>query len=218
MHRKILSGLFLLSLFVLTLSCHKNNSNSNRTKAVALNDSAVNLILSKGHDSLTMVQAIDLLNRAIITDSTFVKAYSNKLYFERLQKHFGQALGTAVKLSQINPGDPSYYLTAGILSEKTGDTAAAQQYYKKASLLFSNQMDTLDMANGRNFDPLVEKAICLILMGKATEGNLAIKLALSNKGASDHQKMVLDGYATLSRSELLEQWLYGNPMLTFSKK
>jgi tetratricopeptide (TPR) repeat protein len=218
MNRNFLSGILIISLFVLAVSCIHDKPGSNHGKAVTLNDSAVNLIMAKGHDSLTMSKAIYLLNQAIITDSTFVKAYTNKLYFERLQKHFDQALTTAVKLCQINPNDPSNYLTAGILSEKTGDTATAQGYYRKASVLFSNKMDTLVMENERNFDPLVEKAICLILQGKTNEGNLAVKLALSNKGASDHQKMVLDGYSTLSRSELFEQWLYGNPMQTFSRK
>jgi tetratricopeptide (TPR) repeat protein len=206
-----------LSLLVIQFSCINNPENTNRKKAIAFNDSAVDLIMTHGHDSSTMVKAITLLDKSISVDSTFFKAYSNKLYFERLQKNFKGALVTALKAQSIAPSDGSLYLTIGMLYEKTGDSITAQRFYNESSSLFSKAMDSLDLNNKKNFELLVQKAVCLIFLRKTTESRLAIQLATANNGGSDHQRMVLDGYSTLSRKDIFDQWLYGNPMQTFSK-
>lgn len=126
------------------------------SKARQLNDSAIKLIGKGG----SYEQAILLLNKATEIDSDYFTAYWNKIAYQNKLKKYSSALKTATELNRLRPNMPEYYVTVGMLAEKTGDTISCNKYYKDGLAHFNNILDTMNEKSKNYGTFMMDKAIC----------------------------------------------------------
>jgi tetratricopeptide (TPR) repeat protein len=197
----------IIILLLLTLTACGQNSKTNKhvidPKARQLNDSAV--ALTRSFDSLDYVKAIALLDKATTIDTNFYTAYWNKLAFQSQLGQYNNALQTAKQLKRIKPNAPDFYVTTGMLYEKTGDSISAQSQYKEALIRYDKILDTMDIKN-KDYDMLLmNKGVSLILVGQQTKGNDIIK-KLYDKQTDVAYKEMFEMFLNKSRQEILDNY------------
>jgi tetratricopeptide (TPR) repeat protein len=135
--------LILLSATVLFASCGPA-ADSDRKRAVDLNNQAVSLVTSGNLDSATV-----LLNAAIRADSTYPLTYINLSSTQVRQGRFYQALQSAKSALRVKPDHAEAALLAAILSQRDGDTSSSKEYLRVAVSLFDKRVSKRDSCDTR---------------------------------------------------------------------
>ena len=144
MHK--LSILLFLFITFFSIGCSHSQSKS-ESDAKILTDEAnqlqINYDPKKESRSNVNESAITLLNKAISKDSTYLEAYCEKLIAQNSLKKFVEALVTAKQMIKIRP--EVYYVNTqvGMAYDRTGDTATAITYYKKALVIVNKLLDNM---------------------------------------------------------------------------
>ena len=162
--------LILIIALVAHSSCStrdQNGSNPN-PRAVALNDSAVALMMKFRPSALD--SAHDLLNKAISVDTNYFTAYANKVSVYCRQKNFSKAVETAKHLERIQPRNPEGIFTLGFLLERSGDTEKALEKYNKAVALNAEKLENLDSSDKQYISIQTNYALHLILARQEENG------------------------------------------------
>ncbi|MEO8768576.1 MAG: hypothetical protein ABI402_00770 [Ferruginibacter sp.] len=152
----------LILVILLLYSC--NNVTKQTLTAKTLNDSIVKL--TKDYtDSTKYIEAIALLRQAIKMDSSYLKSYSNKLFFEETSGRFDSASETLIKMLKLRPDSAELYFKAGLYNDIIGDTVKAQEYYRHSIPRYSILIDTLNKNSQEKNNIQNMMAINIIMMG-----------------------------------------------------
>ena len=186
------------------------------SKAHQLNDSAISLTM-KSQDSLTYVKAISLLNQATAIDSDYYFAYWNKLAFQSQLEQYDKALLTTKQLLRLKPNAPDYYLSIGMLYEKTGDTTSANKYFHTGLSLYNNLLDTMSTKNKSYNILLMNKSLNLILVGQEKKGNEILK-QLYDRQIDETFKEFYSSFMNKSRKEIIDNYINRKPSYSMKIK
>jgi tetratricopeptide (TPR) repeat protein len=174
-------------------------------KARKLNDSATTIVM-KQQD---YAKAISLLDQATEIDRNFLTAYVNKLSFQLQLKQFEKALQTALKLKELKPTAPDYYVTIGMVYSYKGDSALAKDYFTEATKRYDAVLDTMKKVNKAYDLLLMNKAVNLILVGQQQEGSEILK-QLYTKEKNDINREMIALFMNKSKQEILESLIKTN--------
>lgn len=179
--------------------------NSKKTKidpvAVQLNNQAMSLVAHiDNRDS--SIKALTLLDQATTIDSNYFLGHYNKLMFLNKLDQYERATKTLEKLIQLQPKAQDLYLTAGIVSEKFGDTISSRTYFENALAICNSALDTMN-TNNRDYEMLLgNKAVALIMLDDKANGN-EILLQIYNRQTDRGQKKWTASLMNKSKSELV---------------
>ena len=148
-------------------------------------------------------KAISLLEQAILIDSNYFTAYRNKLSFQIVLKDYNQALKTAIKISQLRPSNPDYYVTIGLLYEIQGDSVSSKKQFIEAEKQYDKMLDTITLSNKNYNMLLMDKAINLIYLGEQQKGNDILKQLYNDQKESSLKEM-LASYINKSKGEIIK--------------
>ncbi len=152
-------------LSVVTLFCSCNNINRTVPTAQLLNDSVIR-ITKDYKDTTNYSQAMSLIREAIRLDSSYLKSYSNKLYFEETTGRFDSAFETLKSMIKLRPDSAELYLKAGVYRDIVGDTLEAQEYYRRSLPRYTILIDTLKKDNPERHNIFNLMYMNVILMGQ----------------------------------------------------
>ena len=183
--KKITAFLFFAILTACNPGCKEKHSRDPEAKL--LNDSALKILMrsSKNED---YQKAIELLEKAITIDSTYVGAYHNKISFETLLKQYDKALITAKYLNKLRPENPNFIITTGILYEKNGDTISSANYFEKALMLYNHILDTMNVSNHDYFALQMNKGISFILLHQQEKADSFLKVLYDRQTDEKHRE------------------------------
>jgi tetratricopeptide (TPR) repeat protein len=172
MTRLILYNLIL----ILLVSCSgKGNKEVYNPKAVELNNRGIGWMKRSNPDS-----AIILFDKAIAIDKTYYLPHSNKIGIYINRKEFDKALAESEMVVQLKPDLAEGWNFTGMLHDGLGDSLAAKKCYRKSIELFDQRIS--DSQNKEKlFANRLQRAFCLILIGKEKEGKEEMKKLQAEK-------------------------------------
>lgn len=148
------------------------------------------------------IKALTLLDQATTIDSNYFLGHYNKLMFLNKLDQYKRATKTLEKLIQLQPKAQDLYLTAGIVSEKFGDTLSSRTYFENALAICNSALDTMN-TNNRDYEMLLSnKAVALIMLDDKANGN-EILLQIYNRQTDREQKKWTASLMNKSKSELV---------------
>ena len=196
---KHLVFIFLVGLCACKQAGRKKHSINPEAKKLA--DSAVYI----GIHQQDYATAIYLLNQAVEIDSNYTGAYLSKFAFQGLMKPNDQdkMLETLQKIIHLLPEAPDYYLYAGLIYIKKGDTILSKQYLQDAIVHYDKFLDTMKKSNIAHGILLMSKGFSLILIGDEEKGHAILKEAYDQETDTSLKKKF---YAAVkkSRKEILD--------------
>jgi Tfp pilus assembly protein PilF len=137
--------IYLILLLAITcLSSCGPAADSDRRRAVDLNNQALNLVKSGNLDSSTI-----LFNAAIRADSTYPLAYMNLSSTQAHQGRFYQARESAKSALRVKPDYAEAALWTAMLCKRDGDTSISKEYLRVAVSLFDRRVLMRDSCDTR---------------------------------------------------------------------
>lgn len=117
-------------------------------------------------------------------------------------KQFDKALETAKQMIKIKPENPESYVSAGMISEETGDTINSLKYFNNALVKYDNILDTMSKENKMYKILLMNKAVDLIFARQQTKGNEILKQLYDYEKDEIFKEMIND-YRNKSTKEII---------------
>lgn len=192
--------ILLVTLFAFTsCSTNVNKSKTPNSTAVALNDSAVAIMMKFKSGNLD--SACILLNKSVAIDPDYFIAYSNKVAVYCRQKNFKKAAETARNLERIQPANPEGIFALGFLLEKSGQLKEADEKYKRALSLNEDKLKNLDSKDKNYLSVQTNYALNLILAHKEEQGRQELNKILAVDSENRPARML----SGKSRNEILNQ-------------
>ncbi len=193
-------------IFTGCLSKSKNNIVKIDPKAIALNNSAVKLMMWPQKDKLD--SALVLLNKAIKIEPEYVIGYSNKIGVYIRQGNLNMALETARQLEKIQPENPQGIIGLGLLLERTGSIKEAQEKYQKALLIYEDELNHTDKNDKKYMFIQTNYAADLIFLGREEDAKKELYEILKKDSSYYPAKMLF----TTSKKKLLAEMTKANPV------
>lgn len=152
------------------------------------------------------VQRINIINKAIKTDTSYLNAYELKLGWEIELKRYDSIIVTGKKVLKLHTDDSAKVLyRIGECYELTGKIDSARSYYKKALPLYDQQISKMDK-NESQFSFLMScKALVLILLHKEQEGRAIFKELSETPMMNKYLKEMYHNYLMTTRDEFLQK-------------
>ena len=161
--------IFYLILILLVSCSGKGKREVYNPKAIELNNRGIGWIKRSNPDS-----ALILFDKAIATDKTYYMPHSNKIGIYISKKEFDKALAESEMVVQLKPDLAEAWNFTGMLHEGLGDSVAAKNCYQKSIELFDQKIS--DSKNKEQiYASRLQRAFCLILLGKEKEGREEMK-------------------------------------------
>ena len=144
----VMKKLILISCVAVIISCAKEKNADTITKeffnpiAIALNDSAVNIMLNSWGIGITDSMAkrcFAFLDSAISIEPHYVVAYANKIRLQQELKQYNDAINTTKALLSIENA-PEYLVQLGMLYQLSGDTQSARKNYNDAFEIYTERV------------------------------------------------------------------------------
>lgn len=140
--------IILISCVAVIISCAKEKNADTITKesfnpmAIALNDSAVNIIQQSWRIGMTDSMAnicFAFFDSAISIEPHYVVAYANKIRLQQELKQYNDAINTTKALLSIEKA-PEYLVQLGMLYQLSGDTQSARKNYNDAFEIYTEKV------------------------------------------------------------------------------
>lgn len=160
-----------------------------------LYDSAINYMMLANNET-----ALKFLNSAVAIDSNYYQAFTLKFTLESLENKYAEALGTTKKIISLNPVTPYYFLPAGMLSEKVGDSSSAKVYYQRGINLVDQIVDTIKINSDLYFDLQSTKGLFLVFLNDP-QGQHLLNSLYKNELYKE-RKAGLSDYVNKSKEEI----------------
>ena len=167
--------IFNLILILLASCSGKGKKAVYNPKAVELNNRGIGWMKRSNPDS-----ALILFDKAIAMDKTYYIPHSNKIGIYISKKEFEKALAESEMVVQLKPDLAEAWNFTGMLHDGLGDSVDAKKCYQKSIELFDQRIS--DSQNKEKlFANRLQRAFCLILLGKEKEGKEEMKKLQSEK-------------------------------------
>lgn len=176
-------------------------------KAQQLNDEAVTKYIKYGTNTDSIKAALRLLGQAVVADSGYYNAWTNKLDFECQAGLYESALKTTNSMVRLFPAEVNVLFLNGVLQFKTGHSKDGIAVFNKLLKLYDA------MPAGReNADNLktiqINKGIALILVGRKKEGE-DILTQLGSKEKDPAVKHYLMAYIGKPKAAIVTELIPG---------
>lgn len=133
------------------IGCSSNEGLGQNPSCREFNEAAVDSLTEYNlgrRDSLLLLNALDLLNRAIDCDSMYQLAYLNKLTVLTMLGKQREVLILIERLERVLPQDPGIFIAKGLQYEKIGKKDSAEVWYDRAKQRCDQNLDAYpDSAN-----------------------------------------------------------------------
>jgi len=163
-------------ILILLASCSgKGKKEVYNPKAIELNSKGIKFMKRFDMDS-----ALIRFDEAIAMDKTYYMPHSNKIGIYISKKEFDKALAESEMVVQLKPDLAEAWNFTGMLHDGLGDSVAAKKCYQKSIVLFDKRIS--DSKNKEQiFASRLQRAFCLILLGKEKEGKEEMKKLQAEK-------------------------------------
>jgi len=165
------------------------------SKAIELNDKAVQLVMRMEYDS-----AFILFNQAIKIDKNYYMPYSNMIGIYLSKKQFDKALHASDKVVAIKPDLAEGWTFGGILYDSKGDSLTAKKYYIKSIEIYDNRINNPEKKKSLTANR-INRAVSLILLGKELEG----KDELRELRADNPDNLMIDEFLKINKHDYIRQ-------------
>lgn len=202
--------LFVLLLFFIAACSSQKGKNNIDEEAVELNKEAQDLVINGGSSKDSILEAIELYNKAIQIQPDYYAAYWNKYTaLDRLGKH-KEGLKTLMDLEKAgikNPLQEAYLKSIiGVLIERQGDSINAQKKYKQADNIYRQDLDTLSKNNPDYWLRQGQRALNLQLLNDSQKvDNLLSKMKAEITDSDLVHKAMIQDIATRTRKEIIDR-------------
>jgi len=167
--------IFNLILILLSSCSGKEKKEVYNPKAVELNSKGIKLMKKSDMDS-----ALIRFDEGIAMDKTYYLPHSNKIGIYISKKEFDKALVESEMVVQLKPDLAEAWNFTGMLHDRLGDSLSAKKCYQKSIDLFDQRI-TDSQNKEKLFANRLQRAFCLILIGKEKEGKEEMKKLQSEK-------------------------------------
>lgn len=154
-------------------------------------------------------EAIQLLDKAILIDSSYYPALANKMTLQLEAQQFKEALGTIKQIERLKVY-PELYMGEGLIYYKLGNNDSSNVYLMKALQLYDTQLDTMSKEHKSYRSYLINKGVLLIILNRNNEGlkilkkmfvtekNEWIKNSLSHLMKTNKEKLINELWSDVS--------------------
>jgi hypothetical protein len=151
-------------------------------------------------------QKINIINKAIKTDSSYLDAYELKFGWEVELKRYDSIILTGKKILNLASFDSAQVMyRIGECYELTGKIDSAKSYYQKALSLYEEQLSKMDKNDrGSNYE-MSYKALVLILLNREQEGRAIYKELSESPMVNKFEKELYHNYLVTSRDDFLKK-------------
>lgn len=164
---------------------------ANQAKAMALYEEAFNLSITPFPQRDSLVQAIVLLDSAILFDPTDKWLYFLKNHCQTSLGEYKEALQTVRKMEELLPGSADTKYTVGIAYYLNDDPASGQVKFREADSLWNLALDTVSPQNEMVLlHILINKASVLKCLGEEEEASKVLKRLLEEPVLDKYEEML----------------------------
>ncbi len=183
-------------ILILLVSCSgKGKKEVYNPKAIELNNRGIGWMKISNPDS-----ALILFDKAIAMDKTYYMPHSNKIGIYISKKEFDKALVESEMVVQIKPDLAEAWNFTGMLHEGLGDSVAAKKCYQKSIELFDQRIS--DSKNKEQiYASRLQRAFCLILLGKEREGREEMKKLQAEKP----NDLIIDQFMQMNKKDFINE-------------
>ena len=178
-----LFNILLTITLLCSFSCNSQNKQSYDEKAIALNNRASELIITKPDSALI------LLNQATEIDPDYYLAHNNKINLFISRGEFDKAIESAEKGVKAKPDLAESVTMLGMLYDYKGQTDKAREQYTKALEIYNRRLENSDK---NEFDNKLNRALTLLLLEKLEEGQKEIERLLQEYPNDSKIQMLVD--------------------------
>jgi len=179
--------------------------------AARLLDSAmrINLVdhrkLTEAENNQLLDHGVEILNKAIKADSTYVDAYELKFGWEKELKRYDGLIATGKKILKLAGYDNAQTtFCIGEAYELTGRVDSAKVYYQKALSLYDREITEMGK-NGIDISyEMSKKALVLILLNREQEGRAILKKLSETPLMNKYERQMYHDYLVTPRDKFLK--------------
>jgi tetratricopeptide (TPR) repeat protein len=180
----------LLTMAVNLVACGPREADESTTKveAVALNDSAMVLFqqITLGQGDHSYTEVLELLNKAIDSDSTYRLAYMNKATVLKSDSRHDEAIHVLQQWLSTHPGDTQARTMQALVHGLSGQTELANEQLR---LVLSDHNKAID-AHRDSLGLFLDRAFVLLLLGQRDEAIADIDSLMAAHPDSETVKMM----------------------------
>ncbi len=125
-------NILILLVFALSCNAQQNRTVSNQSKAMALNNRAMSMILDNRNNIDSLVASLKLFDEAIKIDKTLSAPYANKARVLCMLGQMEEAISTLKNFLIITDSVPELKAFTGFMYEKSGEISMAREFYNSA--------------------------------------------------------------------------------------
>jgi hypothetical protein len=182
--------------------------------AARLLDSAmrINMIdhrkLTDAENNQLVSRGIEILNKAIKADSTYLEAYDSKFGWEEELKRYDSLIVTGKKIMKLTSGQPEAEvpLRMGESYELINNIDSAKAYYQRALSLYDQRINEMNQANASSDYEMSYKALVLILLNREQEGRAIFKKLSEAPSVDEYDKQEYHNYFLTPRDTFLKDF------------
>ena len=133
--------------------------------------------LTKAENNRRVSRSIEILNKAIKADSTYLDAYQLKFGWEQELKRYDSLIVTGKKILKLTSDQPEaeIILRMGESYELTNNIDSAKACYQRALSLYDQQIVEMKRNNAASDYEMSYKALVLILLNREREGRAILR-------------------------------------------
>jgi len=152
------------------------------------------------------VRRINIINKAIKIDNSYLDAYELKFGWEIELKRYDSIIVTGKKILNLAPGDSAQVMyRIGECYELTGKADAARSWYQKALSLYDQQISKMDGNDRISGYEMSYKALVLILLSREQEGRAIFKKLSETPTINKFEREMYHKYLMTSRDGFLQK-------------
>lgn len=161
--------------------------------------------LTDAENKQLVSRCIEILNKAIKADSSYLDAYELKFGWETELKHYDSVIVAGRKILKLGAYDQAQTIyRVGECYELTGKIDSAKSYYQKALSLYDQQISEMDKNNAAAYE-MSKKALVLILLNREQEGRAIFKKLSETPMMNKFEKEMYHNYLVTPRDEFLRK-------------
>lgn len=199
--------LLIITIFFAFISCNGQVEEENRTKAKNLVNEAVDCYYkSILKENKKIDSCMILIDNAIKIDSTYFKAYYDKIKFLAWKKDTKGLLKNNQKMIELRPNQPLWKIQRGLFYEIEGNKIEAEKFYSNGILEYENLLKT-ELNKDLNFR--IEYMTSLEMKGEIDKAKLELENIDKDFPNNEIIKAYKADYKFKSKKEMIEYWKNG---------
>ncbi len=199
--------IIIITIFFTCISCKGQVNEENRTKAKNLVNEAIDCYSkSIQEENKKIDNCLKLIDNAIKVDSTYFKAYYDKIKILALKKDIKGLLKNNEKMIELRPNQPIWKIQRGLFFEIDDNKIEAEKNYSKAILEYENLLKT---ELNKDFNFRIEYMTSLETKGEIDKAKIELEKISKEFPNNETIKVFKSDYKFKSKEEIIEYWKNG---------